>query len=125
MQKSQSVWAVFEQSPVALAGVPQCSSAKVKYICCLPRPNTPAIIRASAAPRVAKVIEILLFVWQNGKSGYKCRFRFFFYRMVNPYGKFSEPDFPQHFAKNDRQDLKMSCTDAPRRPLQSVLKIGV
>jgi hypothetical protein len=56
MQKSQSVWAVFEQSPVALAGVPQCSSAKVKYICCLPRPNTPAIIRASAAPRVTKVL---------------------------------------------------------------------
>jgi hypothetical protein len=45
--------------------------------------------------------------------------------MVNPYGKFSEPDFPQNFAENYRQDLKMGCTDAYRRQLQSVLKIGV
>ena len=32
---------------------------------------------------------------------------FFLNRMVNPYGKFSEPGFPHNFAKNDRQDLKM------------------
>jgi hypothetical protein len=46
-------------------------------------------------------------------------------RMVNPYGKLSEPGFPHNFAKNDRQDLKMGCTDASRRQLQSVPKIGV
>jgi hypothetical protein len=46
--------------------------------------------------------------------------------MVNPCGKFSEPGFPHNFAKkNDRQDLKMGGTDASRRQLQSVLKIGV
>jgi hypothetical protein len=45
--------------------------------------------------------------------------------MVNPYGKFSELGFPHNFAKNDRQDLKMGYTDASRRQLQSVLKIGV
>jgi hypothetical protein len=39
--------------------------------------------------------------------------------------KFFEPGFPHNFAKNDRQDLKMGCTDASRRQLQSVLKIGV
>jgi hypothetical protein len=42
-----------------------------------------------------------------------------------PYGEFSEPGFHHNFAKNDRQDLKMGCTDASRRQLQSVLKIGV
>jgi hypothetical protein len=50
---------------------------------------------------------------------------FFFNRMVNPYGKFSEPGFPHNSAKNDRQALKMGSTDASRRQLQSVLKIGV
>jgi hypothetical protein len=45
--------------------------------------------------------------------------------MVNPFGKFSEPGFHHNFAKNDRHDLKMGCTDASRRQLQSVLKIGV
>jgi hypothetical protein len=49
--------------------------------------------------------------------------------MVNPCGKFSEPGFPHNFAttkkKKDRQDLKMGCTDASRRQLQSVLKNGV
>jgi hypothetical protein len=39
--------------------------------------------------------------------------------------KISEPGFPHNFAKNDRQDLKMGCTDSSRRQLQSVLKIGV
>ena len=40
--------------------------------------------------------------------------------------EFSEHGFPHDFAKkNDRQDLKMGCTDASRRQLQSVLKIGV
>jgi hypothetical protein len=34
--------------------------------------------------------------------------------MVNPYGKFSEPGSPHNFAKNDRHDLKMECTDASR-----------
>jgi hypothetical protein len=29
-----------------------------------------------AAARVSKVVEILLFVWQNQKSWYKYRFRF-------------------------------------------------
>jgi hypothetical protein len=37
--------------------------------------------------------------WQNGKSWYKCRFRFFQNRMVNPHRKFSEPGFPHNFAK--------------------------
>jgi hypothetical protein len=46
-------------------------------------------------------------------------------RMVNPCGKFSGASFPHNFAKKDRQDLKMGCTDASRRNLQSVLKIGV
>jgi hypothetical protein len=46
-------------------------------------------------------------------------------RMVNPNSKFSAPGFPHNFAKNDRQDLKMGCTDASRCQLQSVLKIGV
>jgi hypothetical protein len=51
---------------------------------------------------------------------------FFLNRMLNPYGKFSEPGFPHNFAqKNDRHDLKMGCTDASRRQLRSVLKIGV
>jgi hypothetical protein len=51
---------------------------------------------------------------------------FIFYRMVNPCGKFSEHGFPHNFAqKNDRHDLKLGCTDASRRQLQSVLKIGV
>jgi hypothetical protein len=50
----------------------------------------------------------------------------FLNRVVNPYGNFFEPGFPHNFApKNDRQDLKMGCTDASRRQLQSVLKIGV
>jgi hypothetical protein len=39
--------------------------------------------------------------------------------------KFFEPVFPHNFAKNDRQELKIGCTDASRRQLQSVLKIGV
>jgi hypothetical protein len=68
---------------------------------------------------------MVLSVWQNGKSWYKCRFRFFQNRMVNPYGKISEPGFPHSFAKNDREDLKMGSTDASRRQLQSVLKIEV
>ena len=68
---------------------------------------------------------MVLFVWQNQKSWYKCRFRFFQNRVVNPCGKFSGPGFPHNFAKNDRQDLKMGRTDASRRQLQSVLKIGV
>jgi hypothetical protein len=42
-----------------------------------------------------------------------------------PLKKISEPGFPHNFAKNDRQELKMGCTDASRRQLQSVLKIGV
>ena len=41
------------------------------------------------------------------------------------HGEFSEPGFPHNFAKNDRQELKMGCIDAPRRQLQSVLKIKV
>jgi hypothetical protein len=68
---------------------------------------------------------MVLFVWQNQKSWYKCRFRFF----LKSYGKslqnFFEHGFPHNFAKNDRQDLKMGCTDASGRQLQSVLKIGV
>jgi hypothetical protein len=68
---------------------------------------------------------MVLFVWQNQKSWYKCRFRFFQNRMINPYRKFSERGFPYNFAKNDRHALKMGCTDASRRQLQSVLKIGV
>jgi hypothetical protein len=58
-------------------------------------------------------------------SGTNVDFVFFLNRMVNPYGKFSEPGFPHNFTKNDRHDLKMGCTDASRRQLQSVLKIGV
>jgi len=77
------------------------------------------------ARRCPEVVEILLFVWQSGKSWYKCRFRFFQNRMVNPCRNFFEPGFPHNFAKNDRQELKMGCTDASRRQLQSVLKIGV
>jgi hypothetical protein len=54
-------------------------------------------------------LEIVLFVWQNGKSWYKCRFRFFFfYRMVDPMANFPDMVFlitlPK--CKNDRQDLK-------------------
>jgi hypothetical protein len=45
--------------------------------------------------------------------------------MVNPYGKFFESGFSHNFAKNDRQDLKIRRTDASRRQIQSVLKIGV
>jgi hypothetical protein len=70
-------------------------------------------------------IVMVLFVWQNQKSWYICRFRFFQNRMVNPRRNYFEPGFPHNFAKNDRQDLKMGCTDASRRQLQSVLKIGV
>jgi hypothetical protein len=39
--------------------------------------------------------------------------------------KFFGPGFPHNFAENYRQDLKMGCTDASRRQLQSVLKIEV
>jgi hypothetical protein len=39
--------------------------------------------------------------------------------------KFFERGFPHNFAKNGRQELKIGCTDASRRQLQSVLKIGV
>ena len=78
-----------------------------------------------AARRCPEVVEILLFVWQNQNPCTNVDFVFFFNRMVNPCGKFSEPGFPHDFAKNDRQDLKISCTDASRRQLQSVLKIGV
>jgi hypothetical protein len=52
---------------------------------------------ASGRPWESKVM--VLFVWQNGKSWYKCRFRFFQNRMVNPYEKISEPGFPHNFAK--------------------------
>jgi hypothetical protein len=31
------------------------------------------------------------------------------------YGEFSDSGFPQNFAKNDRQDLKLGCIDASRR----------
>jgi hypothetical protein len=59
-----------------------------------------------------------------GNPGTNFDFAFFQNRMVNPYRKFLEPGFPHTFAKNDRQDLKMGCTDASRRQLQSVLKLG-
>jgi hypothetical protein len=59
-----------------------------------------------------------------GNPDTKVDFAFFQNRTVNPYGKLSKPGFPHNFAKNDRQDLKMGCTDASRRQLQSVLKIG-
>ena len=43
-----------------------------------------------------------------------------------PYGEFSEPGFLHNFVtKKDRQDLNTGCVDAPRRHLQSVIKIGV
>ena len=32
------------------------------------------------------------------------------------------PSFPNNFTKNNRRDLKMSCIDASRYPLQSALK---
>jgi hypothetical protein len=50
---------------------------------------------------------------------------FFFNRMMNPYGTFSDPGFPHNFAGNYRQELKMGCMNASRRQLQSVLKIWV
>jgi hypothetical protein len=59
-----------------------------------------------------------------GNPGTNIDFAFFQNRMVNPYRKFSEPGFPHNFAKNDRHDLKIGCTDASRRQLQSVLEIG-
>jgi hypothetical protein len=70
---------------------------------------------------------MVLFVCRNGNPGTNVDFASssFFNRMVNPYGKFSESGFPHNFTKNDRQDLKMGCTDVSRRQLQSVLKIGV
>jgi hypothetical protein len=52
-------------------------------------------------------------------------FAFFQNRIVNACWIFSEPGFPHNFTKNGRQELKMGCTDASRRQLQSVLKIGV
>jgi hypothetical protein len=63
---------------------------------------------------------LVLFVWQNEKSWYKCRFRFFQNRNVDPCGKISEPGFPHNFTKKkkDRQDLKMGGMDASRRQLQ-------
>jgi hypothetical protein len=73
----------------------------------------------------AVLLVMVLFVWQNQKSWYECRFRFFQNRMVNPCRIFFEYGFPHNFAKNDRQELKIGCTDASRRQLQSVLKIGV
>ena len=60
-----------------------------------------------------------------GNPGTNVDFAFFQNRMVNPCRKCFEPGFPHNFAKNDRQELKMGCTDASRRQLQSVLKIGV
>jgi hypothetical protein len=52
-------------------------------------------------------------------------FAFFFFKSFGKScGKFSDTGFPHNIAKNDRQDLKMGCTDASRRQLQSVLKIN-
>jgi hypothetical protein len=42
---------------------------------------------------------------------------FFFKSYGKSLQKISEPGFPHNFAKNDRQDLKMGCTDASRRQL--------
>jgi hypothetical protein len=68
---------------------------------------------------------MVLFVGKIKNPGTNVDFAFFFNRMVNPCGKFSELGFPHNFAGNYRQDLKMGRTDASRRQLQSVLKIGV
>jgi hypothetical protein len=65
---------------------------------------------------------MVLFVWQNGKFWYKCRFRFFSKSYGKSLLKNSEPGFPHNFAKNDRHDLKMGCTDASRRQLQYAME---
>ena len=71
------------------------------------------------------ILVMVLFVWQNGKSWYKCRFSCFKSRTVDPTANFMNLVSPITLPKNDRHDLKMGCTDASRRQLQSVLKIGV
>jgi hypothetical protein len=52
---------------------------------------------------------------------------FFFNRMVDPMANILNLVFLIALSpkKNDREDLKMGCTDASRRQLRSVLKIGV
>ena len=115
-----------------LAGAPK---RTVGYLRCRTIPHCQMLDLGSPRPD-----EAILSTWQElrsanrsygtvrlakWKSWYKSRFRFFQNRMVNPCRKFFEPGFPHNFAKNDRQELKMGCTDASRRQLQSVLKIGV
>jgi hypothetical protein len=69
--------------------------------------------------------EIYCSPWAKSICLYKYRFTCFKKSNGEPYGEFSEPGFPQNFAKNDRHDLKLGCIDASRRQLQFVLKIGV
>jgi hypothetical protein len=68
---------------------------------------------------------MVLFVWENQNPFANVDFAFFQNRIVNPCRKFSEPGFSHNFAKIDRHDLKVGCTDESRRQLQYVLKFGV
>ena len=66
------------------------------------------------------------FLEQNCISWYKMQICSFQNCMANRMRNFQSPGFPYNSAqKKDRQDLKMGCIGASRRPLQSVLKVGV
>jgi hypothetical protein len=66
-----------------------------------------------------------LSTWAKWKILVRISISLFYKSYGGSYGDFSEPGFPNNFAKNDRQDLEMGCIDASRRQLQSVLKIRV
>ena len=58
--------------------------------------SSPNLLSTRAKLKIPVQMSISLFLKSYGRS----------------YGEFSEPGFPHKFAKNDRQDLKMGCTDA-------------
>jgi hypothetical protein len=83
-----------------------------------------ALFSRFPAGRRWEVIEILLFVWQKWGILVQMSISLFSKSYGKSSLKFSERGFPHNFAKNDRQALKMGCTDASRRQLQSVPKMG-
>ena len=90
-------------------GSPRCKSSKSRPSHHLESPRKSYGTVRLAKSKILVQMSISLFSKSYGKSLLKI----------------SELGFPHNFAKNDRQDLQIGCTDASRRQLQSVLKIGV
>jgi hypothetical protein len=105
-----------------ISGVPQCSTAKVGYVVYLDLIYLNPGLGSTSSHQSGRNPTVRLAKW---KILVQMSISLFQNRMVNPCRKFSDPGFPHNFAKNDRQELKIGCTDASRRQLQSVLKIGV